>query len=809
MNRIGNQLSCLTAVAALVAATPGHAQAGATYAFDIPAGSLGSAIARAGRQAGVMITADPALVEGHRSAGLRGRRSIEDALAAILAGDGLTAVSDKRGGFIVVAAQPTPRPPERQPVKPVRSPVARRATPAQAGEGLPDIVVTASRTGTASSNLPLSVSVVDEPTLSRQVRQNRNILSSLEAAVPGLSIQPSEARTACGSRLRGRITSFQINGVPINEDLRQGSCSGPFTVSPFAIERVEVLRGGNALYGAGAPGGIVNLITRRAKGDALEIDATAQTSFNTSRAAGTFTTDLYAGAGQKRGDFDYYAGAGYTDGGLQRDPDGRPVASQAYRAIDLIGSFGLRLTDSSDIRLTTTFHDEDAGRRFAASRSLYPGTTIGKVVEVTPHPQADQARDRNVTLALAYSNRDLLGHIASVSLFYQDQSIRQRDNIYAEADGDFFYASNRNNRRFGLRSTFVREYAVAGGALKTSYGFDYSRNSFYRFAIDPAASDRIINFLSPETVLRTYALFGQLEYSIGRLTLSGGMRQEWYRGEITGKGYVAGVPGAAIAGAIGKSDLALFNAGAIYRLTDTLQLYAGFSQGAALSELGRSARNVTNAHIITPLPATSDQYEAGIRGKAGPVAFSLAGYYSRSALGAELQRDPSCAGQVVCLLIPLRAPQRFHGFEGTLQWDVTSALSLGSVLTWQRGKVYDEDLGRFVNYATSVAVPLRVTGRVDWKPLAALSLGAQVTHYGPSSYFSPTEDGLTLFDTSAVTVVAGSARYDIGPAQFYVTADNLFNARYVSPLGEAGGPGSTYYYRAQGRRMTLGVSARF
>ena len=70
---------------------------------------------------------------------------------------------------------------------------------------------------------------------------------------------------------------------------------------------------------------------------------TAQTSFNTDVARDTFTTDLYLGTGQDFGSFDYYVGAGYTDGGRSRSGNGNPVLSSDFEAIDLVGSFGLDL----------------------------------------------------------------------------------------------------------------------------------------------------------------------------------------------------------------------------------------------------------------------------------------------------------------------------------------------------------------------------------------------------------------------------------------------------------------------------------
>lgn len=673
----------------------------------------------------------------------------------------------------------------------------------------PEIVVTATRSGSTLEELPNSVSIADEEEIAEQLRQNRNILTSLEALVPGLNAQPSESRGSCLTRVRGRAVSFQLNGIPVNEDLRQGSCTGPFTLSPFAIERIEVVRGGTALFGAGAPGGIINLITKRGRTDRLTIDATAQTSFNTGRSDDTWTTDLYAGGGQKVGAFDYYAAAAYTDGGRVRDSKGDPLLSGAYNAVDVLGSFGLTLADASELRLVTTFHDEDVGRQFYPSGALIPGTDIAEVVEVPSNPQVNQGRDRNMTATLGYNHPDLLGHAVALSVFYQNQSIKQRDNFFNVTSGNSFFSSNRRNERFGFRSAAVREWRLGKALpLKTTLGFDYTRNALFRFVVD--AKEEVTSVLSPEVVLRTYAPFAQAELTAGSVTLTGGVRHEWYRGEVTKREFRPGLPGAGTPGDIGRSELTLFNIGAVYRVAPEIQLYAGFSQGAELSQLGRAARRLANPARLTPEPATSDQYEVGVRGKRGPVRFGAAAYHSRSASAALLQADPSCAGiSPICPLIPLRSPQRFHGLEGELSWELDPTLELTGVVTWQRGKVFDASLNRFINYATDVVVPLRVTGRVDWTPTERTGIGLQVTHYGASSYFTAAEEGLGFVDTDAVTVVSATARYAIGPAELYVSADNLLNQTYINPSNQAGGAGSFAYYRGAGRRLTFGVAAKF
>lgn len=670
------------------------------------------------------------------------------------------------------------------------------------------IIVTATRSGTAIENLPVSVSVVNEEDLREQLRQNRNILNALEFTVPGLSIQAPEDRSSCGSQIRGRTASFQINGVPVNEDLRPGSCTAPFALSPFAVESIEVVRGGTALYGAGAPGGIINLQTRRAKGRDLEIDVVAQTSFNTDVADDTFVTDLYVGAGQDLGAFDYYVGAGYTDSGLQRSGNGRPVFSSAFEAIDLVGSFGVDI-GAARIAFTGTFHDETRGRDFYPEGAFLPGSDeVASVIEVVPHPQVDEAGDRSMTGILSFNHPELLAHDVTLALFFQDQEIIQRDNFFDVAFGDDFFASNRENSRFGLRSTFVREYAFGGASLKTSYGIDFTRNDFQRFIVDAQGRDTIIGYITPDFFLETLAPFAQAELTAGRLTVTGGVRHEWYSGAITDEGFDPLLPRAATPGAFADSELTLWNAGAIYQLTDAMQLYAGFSQGAELSQLGRAARGAADPGAISNEPATSDQYEVGLRGNSGRVSYGAAVYYAESDASSQIQPDPSCAGQTFCPLIPLRIPERGWGLEAQAQWQAMENLQLSGVFTLQRGEVFDEDAGEWINFSTDRAVPLRLTGRADWEPLDKLGIGLQVTHYGASSFFSPNQQAIGFVESDAVTLAAANVSYDLGPVRIYAAADNLFDEVYVNPAAQ--GDGLDFFnYEAPGRRVTFGVSGRF
>src|SRR3546814_15274722 len=86
-----------------------------------------------------------------------------------------------------------------------------------------------------------------------------------------------------------------------------------------------------------------------------------------------------------------------------------------------------------------------------------------------------------------------------------------------------------------------------------SYGFDFTRNSYYRPAIDPV-TDAILSFVSPDVPFDPYSLFGQAAFDFGRLKLVGGARQAWYRGEIGERGYDPSLGGPATPRAFGTPN---------------------------------------------------------------------------------------------------------------------------------------------------------------------------------------------------------------------------------------------------------------
>lgn len=824
-------LSTGLAVACISAAlVPAPAQAAALdepVVFDIPAQPLEAALLRFSQQAGVQLMTSSDALPSTFSSAVTGRQTVAVALSMLLKGTGLTFAVVKEGTIAVraenasVTGDMTPHAGSMR-LAQVDSTTAQSSSEANVGGArasteqadsdsdsfLNTITVTGSRIQKEMRDVTTSVSIVDQTALAEQFSVSTDVFDMLNVTVPGLNVNQG-IHQGCATNIRGRPASFQVNGIPVNQDLNEGNCNAMYQVSPFSLERVEVIRGGTALYGAGAPGGVINLVTRRASSADLQVDGTFQVSGNPKGASDTRQYDLYLGAGQKFDRWDYYGGVAHSDVNAARTPRGGYVPREEYQNWSFNGSVGTQVGETGELRLTSTFYREDRGREYSADGSQSPTAgTFADVVEIVNNPFKKEGKDQLYTLMLAYTQDAFLGHKLSLSAFRQKQEYIQRANFWDAVFGDFYFDSNSENGRTGLRSTLARSFELAQGRrLEIEYGIDAVRNRFYRPQVNPATGE-IIGLVSPETILRTTSGFVQSDLVIGRLRLSAGGRYERYTGEIGDAGYAPGLGGATTPGHIGKSHLWLYNIGGVFDLTDRLQLYGGFNQGAELSQLARSARNLTDPSVVTPEPATSNQYELGLRGGVGPLAMSLAAFYSDSNKAASLQSDPSCAGELFCPLIPLRSPQRFHGFEATADWKIDERLGTGGLVTYQRGKQYSEILGRFIDYSLDTVSPLRITGYFTFSPRPGWHNRVQATYFDSSDFFAPFDFGPpTEVHTDSVFLADFSSSYQIGPGEVTLSIANLLNNKYVNAAGQASG--TYFYFMEEGRRVTLGYRVRF
>ena len=231
--------------------------------FDIPAGPLSQVLNRYSAEAGLFVSGHGDLSSGRQSPGVRGRYSPEAGLAALLTGTGLVAERLPDGGFVlrqgrqnVTLLQPVSVSGyAERPDGPVLGMAATRSA-------------TATKTDTPIIETPQSISVVSAAQIRDQKAQSlQEALGYTPGIMPGIvakssmfedtmSIRGFEANPQTGSYYRDgmRYMINQYNGKQ----------------EPYGLERVEVLRGpSSVLYGAAAPGGIVNTVTKRPPAEAM------------------------------------------------------------------------------------------------------------------------------------------------------------------------------------------------------------------------------------------------------------------------------------------------------------------------------------------------------------------------------------------------------------------------------------------------------------------------------------------------------------------------------------------------------------
>ena len=242
-----------------VVAQPVWAQTDLEVQFDIPAGSLATALTRFASTAAVTVSFDPAHAAGQASAGLRGRYTVDAGLRQLLAGSKLQAVRQANGSYSLL---------------PIIGDGATLQLGATSISGLAiesaygpvdGYVATRSATGTKTDTpileIPQAINVVTADQVTAQGARN---LTQALRYTPGLNTGGFTDRNGIADEITSRgfaPTPLYFDGAYIPY---AGSLGGAPQIDPYTLERIEVLKGpSSVLYGQNQPGGLINLVSKR------------------------------------------------------------------------------------------------------------------------------------------------------------------------------------------------------------------------------------------------------------------------------------------------------------------------------------------------------------------------------------------------------------------------------------------------------------------------------------------------------------------------------------------------------------------
>ncbi len=127
-------------------------------------------------------------------------------------------------------------------------------------------VVSSTRTGRRLEDQPIRVEAMNREEIEEKMLMTPGDIVMLLNEMGGMRVQTTSPALGAASvriqGMRGRYTRFLSDGLPLYGSQPGGL--GLLQVPPMDLGRVEVIKGAaSALYGAGAMGGVVNLVSRR------------------------------------------------------------------------------------------------------------------------------------------------------------------------------------------------------------------------------------------------------------------------------------------------------------------------------------------------------------------------------------------------------------------------------------------------------------------------------------------------------------------------------------------------------------------
>lgn len=337
---------------------------------------------------------------------------------------------------------------------------------------LDQVVVTASRSESSVSNISGTVQVIGQQEIIQQSQPGQKLADVLEQVIPGFgpSTQTVTDRT---QSLRGRRALILIDGIAQTEN-RQISRQLN-SIRPENIERIEVISGASAIYGGGATGGIINVITRKPEAGELRFASEAGLKVSGDELANWAINQSISG---RSGDFDYLLSGTYESRGGIFDADGNrvnPDPSQVSRmdtdSKDALIKLGYNLTGQQRLEATLQFFNDQMDSDYAPDISSVPGGNIAdspaalKGLELENQPYSQRQ-----SIDLVYKDDDFLGNNLQAQTYYREREARFFPYPNVIGANTFVNQSTSTAEVFGVKLNLDRSL---NNQLRLSYGLDY------------------------------------------------------------------------------------------------------------------------------------------------------------------------------------------------------------------------------------------------------------------------------------------------------------------------------------------------
>lgn len=635
------------------------------------------------------------------------------------------------------------------------------------------------------SEMPEVTQVISEKQISQQAVAGRTVIDVLGQLVPSLGTGSGTASNF-GMTMHGRPVQYLINGVPLtgSRDISRQINS----INPKQLERIEVLSGATSIYGSGATGGLINLVTKSSYQQGLHgesrIGISTNNNFNKEAlgySAGqtvTFGNDKL----NARVDVDYESRGGRFDSDNKRiAPEVWQTDLQDTDSLSVNTNLNYQATPTQNINLAATYYKDQQDTDYAPDY----GKGLGVLLKGdTPSMQAikglqldNQPFTKKSTVSLNYNNSDIKGSNLNVTGYYRQEDGRYYptpapisikpaypliDSLAVDNATKDKYKKKLANSAYsilqstadinvmGLRAAMQTPSTWQDKKLLWSYGADFERetdkqhydgNDLKTFIDSNGLKIQPNNTrytAGPNSTIDKVGAFVNLDADVtDKWHVSGGVRHQnitsktdafTTRNEAQLQDLLAQFKLPYQAGSVPagetKHNKTLFNLGTSYNIAPQQKIFANFSQGFNLPDIQRLLRDVNVGFKVN-----SDTV--------APIAvnnYELGWQGDFDKTKAKVVGFYNTSDKVVQFtkdfnVIAADTDERIYGAEASINHRFNQEWSVGSSLAYTKGE-YKDAAGAWRDLGAFRVTPLKATAYAQYTFPQGNSLRLQGTAIG-------------------------------------------------------------------------------
>ena len=680
---------------------------------------------------------------------------------------------------------------------------------------LEEVVITANRIKEKKTDAVANVTIIDQKKLQQFIKIAPDMSHLIGMIEPAMSLSTNTTNNRY-QNLRGRSILVLIDGIPQSTPLR-ATDRDIRSIDPAAVERIEIVKGATSIYGNGAIGGIMNIVTKKSPknvifGGQTTIGASARDSFKENRGFGyRFNQQFY---GNYKG-FSYLVDAAMNQTGSAIDGTGEYISPRYglgdVRTYNGLVKLGYQFDDDNKVEAMYNFYQSLQNTPLVASGGKYLERPRIGVYDTKDPAAQDEGMRYNHNAYIKFNSNNIFKRTdLELSAFTQHQYAifdyrkhNARSPRWESSSGQ----ATVKGEKYGIRTQLTSKVLFSENVFtQLLYGADVLIDKTSQPLVDG-------RYWMPELTSYNSAPFLQTKTTFFQYyVLKAGLRYDYIDVSVPNyevlrlrntdpRVYVKG-------GDLTYNNLSP-NVGIAYNQFKYFQPFISYSQGFSIFDLGRTLR-AAKADVLSKIntePVKTENYEAGAYAELSKyVHLSGSYFYTYSKLGSDLK---SVSG----FWVVDRTPQKVYGFEVNADIFPAKWLTLGGSFISFEGKEKSTEDGDWDGYMSGTSIPApKATAYIRVTPTEYSYLQVNYLHTGSRDRFSPDNRGvytegegivypIDLFSLSAGYTFNNSFSLALG-------IENLTDKVYYTPASMLVARDAEYA-RGNGRYFNLSLTYRY